>query len=99
MPVGLFDFAPYTSSKLTLAAGDTMVLYSDGVTEAQSVDGSEFGEARLVDVMKEQQGKPAGEVLKHVIDAVTAFTHGAEQYDDITALVIRYLGPGSAAGG
>jgi sigma-B regulation protein RsbU (phosphoserine phosphatase) len=98
MPVGLFDFAPYSSSKLTLRAGDTMVLYSDGVTEAQSVDGSEFGEGRLVDVIKEQQGKPAGEVLKQVIDAVTAFAHGAEQYDDVTALVIRYLGPGSAAG-
>jgi len=98
MPVGLFDFAPYSSSKLTLRAGDTMVLYSDGVTEAQSVDGSEFGEGRLVDVMKELQGKPAGEVLKRVIDAVMSFAHGAEQYDDVTALVIRYLGPGSTAG-
>jgi sigma-B regulation protein RsbU (phosphoserine phosphatase) len=99
MPVGLFDFAPYSSSKLTLRAGDTMVLYSDGVTEAQSVDGSEFGEGRLVDVMKELQGKPAGEVLKQVIDAVMSFARGAEQYDDVTALVIRYLGPGSTAGG
>jgi serine phosphatase RsbU (regulator of sigma subunit)/pSer/pThr/pTyr-binding forkhead associated (FHA) protein len=98
MPVGLFDFAPYSSSKLTLRTGDTMVLYSDGVTEAQSVDGSEFGEARLVEVMKQYQGASAGDMLEHVIDAVMAFAHGAEQYDDVTALVIRYTGPGSAAG-
>jgi sigma-B regulation protein RsbU (phosphoserine phosphatase) len=75
-----------------------MVLYSVGVTEAQSVDGSEFGEARLVEVMKQYQGASAGDMLEHVIDAVMAFAHGAEQYDDVTALVIRYTGPGSAAG-
>ena len=98
MPVGLFDFAPYSSSKLTLKPGDTMVLYSDGVTEAQSASGAEFGEERLIEVMEQYQGKSAGEVLKQVIDAVMTFAHGAEQYDDVTALVIRYVGSGSAAG-
>jgi phosphoserine phosphatase RsbU/P len=98
MPVGLFDFAPYVSSRVTMQPGDTMVLYSDGVTEAQSVDGSEFGEERLVAVMQQHQGASAGDMLKLVIDAVMAFAKGAEQYDDVTALVIRYTGPGSAPG-
>jgi serine phosphatase RsbU (regulator of sigma subunit) len=93
MPVGLFDFAPYSSTRLTLKPGDTLVMYSDGVTEAQSTDGSEFGEPRLVDVVKEHHGEPAGELLQHIIDAVQTFAHGVEQYDDVTALVIRYLGP------
>jgi serine phosphatase RsbU (regulator of sigma subunit)/pSer/pThr/pTyr-binding forkhead associated (FHA) protein len=98
MPVGLFDFAPYSSSRLTLKPGDTVVMYSDGVTEAQSADGTEFGEPRLVDVVKEHHGKPAGDLLKHIVDAVQSFAHGAEQYDDVTALVVRYLGPGREGG-
>jgi sigma-B regulation protein RsbU (phosphoserine phosphatase) len=73
-------------------------MYSDGVTEAQSADGTEFGEPRLVDVVKEHHGKPAGDLLKHIVDAVQSFAHGAEQYDDVTALVVRYLGPGREGG-
>jgi serine phosphatase RsbU (regulator of sigma subunit) len=96
MPVGLFDFAAYASTTLTLKPGDTIVMYSDGVTEAHSVDGSEFGEDRLVDVLQKHHGESAGDVLKHVVEAVQAFARGAEQYDDVTALVVRYLGPGSA---
>jgi serine phosphatase RsbU (regulator of sigma subunit)/pSer/pThr/pTyr-binding forkhead associated (FHA) protein len=93
MPVGLFDFAPYSSSRLTLKPGDTLVMYSDGVTEAQSTDGKEFGEDRLVDVVKAHHGEPAGVLLQHIVDAVQNFAHGVEQYDDVTALVVRYLGP------
>jgi sigma-B regulation protein RsbU (phosphoserine phosphatase) len=98
MPVGLFDFASYVSTTLTLKPGDTIVMYSDGVTEAHSVDGAEFGEDRLVDVLKKHHGESAGDVLKHVVDAVQAFAKGAEQYDDVTALVVRYLGPRGGGG-
>lgn len=98
MPVGLFDFAPYSSTRLTLKPGDTLVMYSDGVTEAQSTDGSEFGEPRLIEVVKQHHGAPAGDLLKHIVDAVQAFAHGVEQYDDVTALVVRYLGPDGSPG-
>jgi serine phosphatase RsbU (regulator of sigma subunit)/pSer/pThr/pTyr-binding forkhead associated (FHA) protein len=96
MPVGLFDFASYSSTRIDLKPGDTVVMYSDGVTEAKSLDGSEFGEDRLVDLLQAHHGEPAGDVLRHIVDAVQAFATGAEQYDDVTALVVRYLGPGSA---
>jgi sigma-B regulation protein RsbU (phosphoserine phosphatase) len=69
-------------------------MYSDGVTEAHSVDGSEFGEERLIEVVQQHHGKPAGDLLKQIVEAVQAFAQGAEQYDDVTALVVRYLGPG-----
>jgi sigma-B regulation protein RsbU (phosphoserine phosphatase) len=97
MPVGLFDFAPYVSSKLTLKPGDTVVLYSDGVTEAHDIEGNEFGEPRLIEVLQQHLGQPAGEVLNRVVEAVQAFARGAEQYDDVTALVVRYLGPPASA--
>ncbi|MCC7125473.1 MAG: SpoIIE family protein phosphatase [Acidobacteria bacterium] len=92
MPVGLFDFATYATSRAQLAPGDTVVLYSDGVTEAQDASGEEFGEARLVDVIRAQHGQPATDVLRHIVKAVQHFARGAEQYDDVTALVVRYTG-------
>jgi len=93
MPVGLFEMAPYSGDQVELKPGDTMVLYSDGVTEAQNVAGEEFGEERMVDVMKQYHQDSAAVVLDKLIEAVTTFAHGAEQYDDVTALVVKYTGP------
>jgi serine phosphatase RsbU (regulator of sigma subunit)/pSer/pThr/pTyr-binding forkhead associated (FHA) protein len=95
MPVGLFENATYDASQISLQPGDTIVLYSDGVTEAQNRTGDEFGEARLVDVVNRHHGKHAAELLSLVITAVQQFAHGAEQSDDITALIVRYTGPGA----
>ena len=93
VPVGLFPGAPYESSQLTLKPGDTIVSYSDGVTEALDTSGEEFGEERLIEVIKAHHGESASDLLGHVIEAVQTFARGAEQYDDVTALVVRYLGP------
>jgi sigma-B regulation protein RsbU (phosphoserine phosphatase) len=92
MPVGLFEMAPYSTDKIDLAAGDTMCLYSDGVTEAHNVAGEEFGESRMVDVLKAHSDQPATVVLEKLIDAVREFATGAEQYDDVTALIVKYTG-------
>jgi serine phosphatase RsbU (regulator of sigma subunit)/pSer/pThr/pTyr-binding forkhead associated (FHA) protein len=93
MPVGMFEIAPYTCDTITMKPGDTMVLYSDGVTEAHNVAGEEFGEARLVQVMERYTRGSADVVLEQIIDAVKEFARGAEQYDDVTALVVKYTGP------
>lgn len=93
VPVGLFPDAPYESSSLALKPGDTLVSYSDGVTEALNTAGEEFGEDRLIAVLEAHFGRSAGEVLAEVVEAVQRFTRGAEQYDDVTALVVRYTGP------
>jgi sigma-B regulation protein RsbU (phosphoserine phosphatase) len=69
------------------------VLYSDGVTEAQNVAGEEFGEQRMVEVMQACHQEPATVLLDKLIEAVKTFAHGAEQYDDVTALVVKYTGP------
>ena len=67
------------------------------MTEAHDIEGNEFGEERLIDVLKQHHGQPAGEVLLRIVEAVQGFARGAEQYDDVTALVVRYLGPGPAS--
>jgi serine phosphatase RsbU (regulator of sigma subunit) len=93
MPVGLFEMAPYSCDTLTMKPGDLLVLYSDGVTEAQNLAGEEFGEARLVQVMERYARGGADIVLDQIISAVKEFARGAEQYDDVTALVVKYTPP------
>ena len=66
------------------------------MTEAHNVEGNEFGEERLVDVLKQHHGQPAGEVLLRWSKR-SEFARGAEQYDDVTALVVRYSAPGPAS--
>jgi sigma-B regulation protein RsbU (phosphoserine phosphatase) len=92
MPVGLFEIAPYSCDTITLKVGDSMVLYSDGVTEAHNVAGEEFGEERLVEVMQKYHRGGADVILEQIINAVKEFAKGAEQYDDVTALVVKYIG-------
>jgi sigma-B regulation protein RsbU (phosphoserine phosphatase) len=93
MPVGLFEAAPYANDSIEMKPGDTMILYSDGVTEAHNVAGDEFGEERMVEVLKAYHKEPATVVLDKLIEAVKVFATGAEQYDDVTALVVQYTGP------
>ncbi len=93
MPVGLFEFAPYSADTVQLKTGDVMVFYSDGVTEAQNVAGEEFGEPRLVEVMEKYHRGSADVLLEQIVNAVKEFAKGAEQYDDVTALVVKYTGP------
>jgi sigma-B regulation protein RsbU (phosphoserine phosphatase) len=93
MPVGMFPTAPYSGDETMLKPGDTLVVYSDGVTEAHNVAGEEFGEARLVTVLERYTRGSSAIVLEQIINAVKEFAHGAEQYDDVTALVVKYTGP------
>lgn len=93
MPVGLFSGAAYADEQTTLAAGDLLVIFSDGVTEALNTAGEEFGEARLRDVALEHREAPLADVVQHIVTAVQAFAGGASQSDDVTVLVVRYLGP------
>jgi sigma-B regulation protein RsbU (phosphoserine phosphatase) len=92
MPVGMFEFAPYSGDEVSLKPGDTLVIYSDGVTEAHNVAGEEFGEARLVEVLERYSRGSAAIILEQIINAVQEFALGAEQYDDVTALVVKYTG-------
>jgi sigma-B regulation protein RsbU (phosphoserine phosphatase) len=91
-PLGLFSpGAPYDQSTHQLDPGDALVLFSDGVTEAQNADGEEFGEARLFEVLRACPGQPGAEVIDRVFAAIDAFAAGAPQFDDITVVVARRL--------
>jgi len=91
--VGLLDFAIFTQDMVRLEPGDTIVVFSDGVSEALNAAGEEFGDGLLLDAVLAAGNIPAQALVKHVIDSVKEFTRGAAQSDDITVMVVRYLGP------
>jgi sigma-B regulation protein RsbU (phosphoserine phosphatase) len=86
--VGLFETWECGTGEVQLREGDLLVLFSDGVTEAWSDDGVEFGESRLVAVLQEHRSTPLDELLSAVLARVREFS-GSEQADDQTLLVAR----------
>jgi sigma-B regulation protein RsbU (phosphoserine phosphatase) len=96
-PVGLVPEAQYTAVCLKLEPGDTLVLFSDGVTEAMDPDDQLFGIPRLKQVLTGQTECPLENLQKCVLEAVENFTRGAHQADDLTLLIVRYRATAAAA--
>ncbi len=88
-----FPDIPFGEKVLTLAHGDTLFLYTDGVTEAFAANGDMFGETRLTAVFAETPPVSADAALQRVMATLSAFTVGAEQSDDITAMAARWRTP------
>ena len=90
--VGLLEFAPYGQGTEKLDPGDTIVIFSDGVSEALDASGEEFSDERLQKVAEGAADRSAQGLVDGIVAAVREFTKGAPQSDDITVMVIRYLG-------
>jgi serine phosphatase RsbU (regulator of sigma subunit) len=87
-PLGLLQPGlPFGESELTLEPGDVLVLYSDGVTEAQNAGYEEFGLDRLLDVVRAHAAEPPATLIARVLEAIDRFAGDAPQFDDITLLV------------
>jgi sigma-B regulation protein RsbU (phosphoserine phosphatase) len=90
LPLGLLpDGPPYTETAFVVAPGDQLLLYSDGVTEAQNDAGEEFGEERLQQVVGASAGANAAVLADRIIAAIDGFAGAAPQFDDITLMVVR----------
>jgi sigma-B regulation protein RsbU (phosphoserine phosphatase) len=96
-PVGLVPEAEYTTARLKLEPGDTLVLFSDGVTEAMDPDEQMFGVPRLREILTGQTECPLDQLQKCVLEAVENFARGASQADDLTMLIVRYRAAGARA--
>src|SRR5262249_28291627 len=77
--LGILPIAPYAEMHTQLDRGDMLVLYSDGVTEANNPNFDEFGEDRFIDVLKEQRNRPATQIVEAVNKALAEFAAGAPQ--------------------
>lgn len=82
----------YREYTITLQAGDSIFLYTDGVTEATNENNDLFGMERMVDALNQPHGDTQEEVLKHVRDAINRFTGDISQFDDITMMGLQYNG-------
>ena len=88
--LGVMAGMPYESGTVTLAPGDVLSMFTDGVTEAMSPDGEEWGEERLEPLLVELRDKSAQEILDGVREAVEVFTdHAPVLSDDLTMIVIK----------
>jgi len=91
-PLGVMDNKTYHSDTITLKKGEAIVIYTDGVTEAQTVKHEMFEEDRLEAVVRANMTVSPQVLTDKIVGAVKDFEGEADQADDITVLVLRYLG-------
>ncbi|MGE0704785.1 MAG: SpoIIE family protein phosphatase [Vicinamibacterales bacterium] len=90
MVLGLFEGATYAEERLQLQPGDTLLCFSDGVTEALNTRNEEFGDDRLVSCLQSVRGAAPQAMLDRVLGELHAFCGDAIQTDDITMVLVRY---------
>ena len=88
--LGTFEIAKYRQETIDLQPGDELILYTDGVNEAFSVNEEEYGNDRLDAFLAAHNDMRHDELVKALRDDVAAWAEGAEQSDDITILVMEY---------
>jgi serine phosphatase RsbU (regulator of sigma subunit) len=89
-PVGLIAEAEFTLERQQLEPDDTLVLFSDGVTEAENLSQEPFEVSGLCKALEGKDGMPVDAIQQSVLDDLQGFTRGAHQSEDITLLVVRY---------
>jgi sigma-B regulation protein RsbU (phosphoserine phosphatase) len=87
--VGVLEGAKYGAKVLRLSPGDTVLLYTDGVTEAMDGSSVLFGDDRLLRALSEAPGYEVAQMAEHVRSAIAGFVNGAATADDITMLAVR----------
>jgi phosphoserine phosphatase RsbU/P len=87
--VGLFGPAQYTQGTVTLQPRDTLVLFTDGISEAMNHEEEEFDEERLIPAVRSGAGLSPDQLIDHVLKACDTFSAGAPQHDDMTMVVVK----------
>ncbi|MDP9361451.1 MAG: PP2C family protein-serine/threonine phosphatase [Acidobacteriota bacterium] len=87
--LGMIDGHPYKEGSVTLAPGDVVVIYSDGVTEAVNSMDEEFGEERLIEIARLHRHESAASMLSSIIAAVLQHCGTQPQYDDMTLVIVK----------
>ena len=89
--VGVFDDQKYQEDTLQLEQGDTLVMFTDGVTEAADAEFKEFGVERLDNILRQQANATCQQTVEAIKAGIKEFVGDAEQSDDITMLVVKRL--------
>ncbi len=94
LPLGAFDFGSYEEEEITLAAGDLLFMYTDGLTETKGPDGDEdFGEGRLSTLLRDRMGIRVDELITGITADLATFSGRNEHDDDITMIALKVGAP------
>ncbi|MDR0433688.1 MAG: SpoIIE family protein phosphatase [Gracilibacteraceae bacterium] len=96
-PLGTIENIKHIEEQFQLYPGDSIFLYTDGVTEAENKEHAPFGGARLTDCLNQRAEDDLSAILPGIKTDIDAFTDGAAQFDDITMLIMTYRGDGDHA--
>jgi phosphoserine phosphatase RsbU/P len=88
LPLGMFLEGEFSATRLQLEPGDTLFLYTDGLSEARGM-GDEYGVDRVTRLVRQQAARPPSELIAAFVDDLRAFVDGSSLQDDLTLLVIR----------
>lgn len=97
LPLGIMPHARYECGSTSLAGGDLLVIFTDGLVEAEDGKEQEFGEPRMLGILNTVAGKSAGEVLSQLMASVDTFVGVARQHDDMTCMVVRRCDKGECS--
>ena len=89
IPLGLMEEALYGQGQRELETGDLLAMYTDGIVEAPNPEGVEFGEDRLVEVLRRHENTGLDSLVLVVMDELSRWTHGAAAHDDATLVLVR----------
>lgn len=89
VPLGIMPDAPYDCGSMTLASGDSLIVFTDGVVEANNDREEEFGEPRLLNVVQQHGAMTARDFIQALTFSLDLFVGQARQHDDITCLVVK----------
>jgi sigma-B regulation protein RsbU (phosphoserine phosphatase) len=89
--VGLMEDCSYRQACVTLAVGDVLVAYTDGISEAMNAADEEWGEDRLTDAVRPNRAEAARTLIDRLMVSADAFVAGAPQHDDMTLLIVRAI--------
>ncbi len=87
-PIGVFNEATWEQAQVQFNPGDSLVIYTDGIIDAQNESEEPFGETRLLESIQAHGGKPATNTLHGILEDVHRFVSNAPQFDDITLMVL-----------
>ena len=89
LPLGIVPHHRFEMRETTIARGDMLLCFSDGITEAMDASGALFDDQRLLDAMRAYSDLPAAALVEQLVEVVDAFVGGAPQSDDMTLLLIK----------
>lgn len=90
LPVGMFHDQEFLSTRVNLAPGDSLVIYTDGLTESQAADGTEYGDQRLSQILQSCHGHGSRQLLDACLHDITSFRGEMPKLDDQTLMVMSF---------